>query len=279
MSRLQFRSIFISDVHLGTRDCRADYLLDFLDSTQSEHLYLVGDIFDLWSMRKSVHWTPVHSAIVQRVFDRAREGTEVVYVPGNHDAMCREFVGSDFQGVAVRLNSVHVTADGRRFFVSHGDEFDAMVRHSRLLRQIGDHAYYVLLFLNRVYNRFRRRFGQPYWSLSAYLKSRVNNAMQYVRKYEEAAAREADRMRFDGYICGHIHKAGMRRIDGVLYCNDGDWVEHCTALIEDFEGNLQIVHWADHKRVEVATRGEEIDDSIMPLPAPSMGMSAIERSV
>jgi UDP-2,3-diacylglucosamine pyrophosphatase LpxH len=278
MSRLQFRSIFVSDVHLGTRDCRADYLLDFLDSTQSQYLYLVGDIFDLWGMRRSVHWTAEHSAVVQRILDKAREGTRVIYVPGNHDEMCREFAGSDFQGVAVRLNATHTTADGRRFFVSHGDEFDGVVKHSPMLRQIGDRAYYALLFLNRCYNKIRRRFGRPYWSFSAYLKARVNNAVEYIRKYEQAAALEAERMRYDGYICGHIHKAGMRRIDGVLYCNDGDWVEHCTALVEDFEGNLQIVHWADHKHVEVATRGEQIDDSIVPLPVPSMGMSSIERS-
>jgi UDP-2,3-diacylglucosamine pyrophosphatase LpxH len=272
MGVLHYRSIFVSDVHLGTRDCRAEYLLDFLDSTQSEYLYLVGDIFDFWSMRRSVHWTAAHSAVVQKVLQKARGGTRVIYIPGNHDELCRDFAGTDFQGVQVRLSARHVTADGRRFHVSHGDEFDAVVRHNRWLHWIGDGAYTLLLRLNRGFNRLRRFLGRPYWSLSAYLKGRVNNAVKYVRRYEHAAAGAADHLQVDGYICGHIHKAGIRRINGVLYCNDGDWVEHCTALTEDFEGNLQIVHWADHKHVAVASRGEEIDDRIAPLPGVALGL-------
>ena len=268
MGTLHYRSIFISDVHLGTRDCRADYLLDFLESTDSKYLYLVGDIFDFWSMRSRVHWTAAQSAVLQRIFDKAARGTKVIYIPGNHDELCRDFAGTEFRGVSVRLNAIHTTAAGRRFFVSHGDEFDDVVKHNHLLKVVGDYAYYVLLFTNRWFNKLRRHFGRPYWSLSAYLKTRVGNAAAYIRKYEQAAAYEANRREFDGYICGHIHKAGIQHIDGVLYCNDGDWVEHCTALTEDFDGNLQIVHWADHKRVEIVSRGHEIDDNVVPLPEP-----------
>ena len=270
MGSLRYRSVFISDVHLGTRACRADYLLDFLESTESEYLYLVGDMFDFWNMRKSVHWPQSHTAVVQKVFDKATAGTKVMYIPGNHDELCRDFVGAQFNGVQVEMDAVHGTADGRRFFVSHGDEFDAAVKHNRLLKYIGDNAYCLLLFTNRWFNRLRRRFGRPYWSLSSYLKTRVNNAVKYIRKYERAAAHAATRMQYDGYICGHIHKAGIERIDDVLYCNDGDWVEHCTALVEDFEGNLQIVHWADLKRVEIVNRGEEVAAADVPLLVPGM---------
>lgn len=266
MGKLHYRSIFISDLHLGTRDCRAGYLLDFLDSTESRYLYLVGDIFDLWSMRQRVHWTPEHSAVVNKIFEKASRGTRVVYIPGNHDELCRDFAGMEFRGVAIRLNATHTTADGRRFFVSHGDEFDAAVKHNRLLKLVGDRAYYLLLAANRWFNALRRRLGRPYWSLSACLKTRVGKAAAYIRKYERAVAFEAGRREMDGYICGHIHKAGIERIDGRLYCNDGDWVEHCTALTEDFEGNLHLVHWADLKRVERVSRGAGIDDSVVPLP-------------
>ncbi len=266
MGRISYRSIFISDVHLGTRDCRVDYLLDFLRSTESEYLYLVGDIFDFWGMRKRVYWTSEQSAVIAEVFKKAAEGTRVTYIPGNHDALCREFVGSRFNGVAVRLDAVHTSADGRRFYISHGDEFDGVVRHNRLLRFIGDKAYGSLLYLNRKFNQFRRRFGRPYWSLSVYLKTRVKNANDYIREFERAAAHEARRHGCEGYIGGHIHKAGIEHIDGIVYCNDGDWVEHCTALAEDFEGNMHLLHWADLKRVQKVSRGEAVAVTDTPLP-------------
>lgn len=262
---LRYRSIFISDVHLGTRECRAEYLLDFLESTDCDRLYLVGDIFDLWSMRKSVYWNPDHSAVVQAVFDKARDGTEVIYIPGNHDELMRDFIGAEFSGVRLMRNAIHVTADGRRFFVSHGDEFDGLVKHNRVLKFIGDGAYNLLLAGNRRFNVLRRRLGYRYWSLSSYLKTRVNNAVQYIRKFEETAAQTARRENCDGYICGHIHKAGIESIDEVLYANTGDWVEHCTALVEDFHGRLQLLHWSDARRVEIVHGAEGVMAAGMPL--------------
>lgn len=260
MGTLRCRSVFISDVHLGTRECRADYLLDFLEHVRCERLYLVGDIFDLWSMRRCVYWTRVQTAVLQRIFHMAGNGTRVVYIPGNHDECLRDFAGGEFNGVQVRLNAEHVGADGRRFFVSHGDEFDAIVRHHPWLKAAGDGAYRFLLKGNRIYNAWRHRRGHDYWSLSAWLKTRLGNARQYIRKFEEAAAYEALCSGYDGYICGHIHKAGIERIHGVLYCNDGDWVEHCTTLVEDFTGALQLLHWSDHRRVEASD--DAVDESV-----------------
>lgn len=251
MAAIECRSIFISDVHLGTRECRAEYLLDFLESSLCDHLYLVGDIFDLWSMRRRVFWSAEHSAVIQALLDKAQSGTRVIYIPGNHDGALRVFAGTEFQGIRVRLEAEHLTADGRRFLVSHGDEFDALVRHNRLVKALGDGAYQMLLRLNRHYNRWRGYMGHPYWSLSAHVKNRVTRARRYMRRFEEAAAGEAVRRSYDGYICGHIHKAGIEPIQGVLYCNDGDWVEHCTALTEDYQGNLHLLHWSDHARTEV----------------------------
>lgn len=259
MSQLKFRSIFISDVHLGTKNCKAGYLLDFLQQSETDTLYLVGDIFDLWQMKKSVHWTPEQNAVLKEIFDNAESGTEVIYIPGNHDALLRDFVGTTFRGVKVRLNAEHTAADGRRFFVSHGDEFDSVVRHNKLLLFIGDHSYNALLRMNRWMNRYQQLRGKPYWSLSSWLKSRFNNAAHYIDKFETAAARAAGQRDFDGYICGHIHKAGIRKIDGALYCNDGDWVEHCTALTEDENGWLQLLHWSDHTRIEAISQGETIE--------------------
>jgi len=268
MGVLHYRSIFISDVHLGTRHCRANYLLDFLASTECEQLYLVGDIIDLWAMRRAIYWTAEHTAVVQAILDKARAGTRVIYIPGNHDEWLREFVGSCFHGVEIEPNATHTTADGRRFFVSHGDEFDALLRHEGLLHLVGDSAYGLLLAVNRWYNRLRRRLGRPYWSLSAYLKTRVGRAAEYMRRFERAAARETRRREADGYICGHIHKAGIERLDGVVYCNDGDWVEHCTGLVEDFDGSLHLLHWADHKRVEAVSAGQDVVPAGLPLLVP-----------
>ena len=266
MQPLEYRAIFISDIHLGTRDCRADYLLDFLRNTHAETLYLVGDVVDLWAMRRHVHWPPEHSAVLQAFLDKAKQGCRVVYIPGNHDETLREFVGVIFNGIEVRRDAVHVSGDGRRFFVSHGDEFDGIVRGNPLLHVVGDRFYGLLLWLNRQANGLRRRFGRPYWSLSSWIKSRVGGAKRYVRRFEQTAARAAAHERYDGYICGHIHKAGIERYGDTLYCNDGDWVEHCTALVEDHDGRLQLLHWADHKRVDRLHQGDEVVDAALPLP-------------
>jgi len=243
--RSRFRSIWISDVHLGTRGCKADHLLDFLQSTESANLYLVGDIVDGWQLKRSWYWPESHDQVVQALLRKARKGTRVVYVPGNHDEVFRRYCGVHFAGIEVRQDVVHVTADGRRLLVLHGDLFDNIVRYARWVALLGDVAYQLALELNTWYNVVRRKFGLRYWSLSAYLKHKVKNAVQFVADFEEAVADEAQRRGVDGVVCGHIHHAEMRELSGVLYCNDGDWVESCTALVEHHDGRLEILNWAE----------------------------------
>lgn len=241
----QYRTIWISDVHLGTRGCKAEFLLDFLKHTESETLYLVGDIIDGWRMRRSWYWAQSHNDVIQKILRKARKGTKVIYIPGNHDEALRDYDGILLGGIAVRSHHIHETADGRRLLIIHGDQFDGIVQYAKWLARLGDSAYNLCLVLNHWFNHFRRRIGYPYWSLSAYLKKRVKNAVEYISNYEEAIAREARRRGADGVVCGHIHQAEMRMIDGVLYCNDGDWVESCTALVESPSGRLDILRWTD----------------------------------
>ena len=246
---VRYRTIWISDIHLGTRGCKAEFLLSFLRATESEHLFLVGDIVDGWRLRRSWYWPQAHNDVVQKLLRKARKGTRVIYVPGNHDEALRDYVDNHFGGVEVVRDWVHTMADGRRFLVLHGDEFDGVVRYARWLAFLGDHAYTFALSLNHWFNAVRRRLGYPYWSLSAYLKDKVKNAVEFISRFENAVADEARRRGVDGVVCGHIHKAEIRDIEGITYCNDGDWVESCTALVETLEGKLEIVHWAaEHDR-------------------------------
>jgi len=240
-----YRTIWISDLHLGTRGCKAEFLLDFLRDTEAETIYLVGDIIDGWRLKKSWYWPQAHNDVIQKFLRKVRKGTRVVYVPGNHDEWLRDFTQLQFGGVEVVENAIHVTADGRRLLVLHGDVFDAVVLHARWLALLGDGAYTAALWVNRHFNTVRRRLGYPYWSLSAYLKRRVKNAMQYITSFGEAVVDEARRHGVEGVVCGHIHHAELREIGGILYCNSGDWVESCTALVEHFDGRLEILHWAD----------------------------------
>ncbi|UEM05361.1 UDP-2,3-diacylglucosamine diphosphatase [Skermanella rosea] len=244
-----YRSIWISDVHLGTRGCQADLLLDFLRCHESEYLYLVGDIVDGWRLKRSWYWPQAHNDVVQKLLRRARKGAKVFYIPGNHDEAFREYIGLNFGGVAVVEDAVHTTADGRRLLVIHGDQFDAVVKYAKWLAHLGDGAYTALLGINTWFNYVRRKLGFTYWSLSAYLKHRVKNAVEYIGDYEKALAEEARRRNVDGVICGHIHSAEMRPMEGVLYCNDGDWVESCTALVEHESGELEIINWAASRRL------------------------------
>jgi UDP-2,3-diacylglucosamine pyrophosphatase LpxH len=241
----RYRSIWISDIHLGTRGCKAEFLLDFLKHSESEFLYLVGDIIDCWRLRRSWYWHQSHNDVVQKLLRKARKGTKVIYVPGNHDEPWSDDTEMQFGGVTLLEEAIHVTADGQRFLVLHGDKFDGIVKYARWLAILGDRAYNLLLAVNHWYNLWRRRFGYPYWSLSAYLKRRVKDAVRYIDDFESAVAEEARRRGVDGVICGHIHKAEIRRFDSVLYCNDGDWVESCTALVEHPDGRLEILDWAD----------------------------------
>jgi len=245
-----YRAIFISDVHLGTRGCKASFLLDFLRHNEAEWIYLVGDIVDAWRLKRTWYWPESHNDIVQTLLRKAGSGTKVVYVPGNHDELLRGYLGHSFGQVRLVRETIHVTAAGRRLLVLHGDKFDAVVRHAHSLALLGDWAYTLCLSLNTWLNIARRRLGFGYWSLSAYLKNKVKNAVNYIDNFEQTVAAEARRQRVDGVVCGHIHKAEIRTVDGILYCNDGDWVESCTAAVEHLDGRLEIVHWAEVRNLD-----------------------------
>ena len=240
---LRYRAIWISDIHLGTAGCKAAFLIDFLKHTESDWLYLVGDIVDGWQLRKSWRWGQLHNDVVQKILRKARKGTHVVYVPGNHDEFARDYTDHAFGGIEIMREATHVTADGKRLWITHGDLFDGVVQHAKWLARLGDSLYTFVLVVNHWFNRLRERLGFPYWSLSQYLKHQVKNAVGFITAFEDVVAREAARRGFDGVVCGHIHKAAIRTIDGILYCNDGDWVESLTALVETYDGKLEIVEW------------------------------------
>ncbi len=239
----RYRTIWISDLHLGTRNSQAGAVLDLLRRCESETLYLVGDIVDGWALARAWHWPQAHNDVVQKLLRKVRKGTRVVYIPGNHDEFARAYIGHEFGGIAVRERTFHVTADGRQLLVLHGDEFDGVVRHARWLSLLGSHAYTLLLRLNRPVNRIRAAFDLPYWSLSATLKMKAKKAVQVVGDFEAAVVEAARRAEADGVVCGHIHCAEDRTIDGVRYLNCGDWVESCTALVEHLDGRLELLRW------------------------------------
>jgi UDP-2,3-diacylglucosamine pyrophosphatase LpxH len=239
----RYRTIWISDIHLGTKGCQADLLLDFIRHTESDTLYLVGDVIDGWRLKSSWYWPQSHNDVVQKLLRKARKGTKVVFVPGNHDEFARPFINHQFGGIDIKRNVIHETADGRRLLVMHGDELDPVVQSVRWLAYVGDWAYRFALVINVWYNWFRRRLGYNYWSLSAYLKYKVKNAVAHIGKFETSIAEYASKRGADGVVCGHIHHPEMREIRGVLYVNDGDWVESCTALVEHDDGRLELLRW------------------------------------
>jgi UDP-2,3-diacylglucosamine pyrophosphatase LpxH len=263
-STLRLRSVFISDVHLGFKGCRAEFLLDFLRRVECEQIYLVGDIIDLWSLRRAFYWPQAHNDVIRTILGKAKHGTRVVYVPGNHDRVFRDHDGLTLGNVEICLEAIHETADGRRFLVLHGDEFDSIVRASPLLESVGNHAYAAALRLNRYVNAVRQRLGYRYWSLAAFLKHKVKNAVKYIANFERALAVEARRRGVDGVICGHIHRAEITEIDGILYCNDGDWVESCTTLVEDFAGRLSLLRWTETAEVLTGTHALPLMDGAVP---------------
>jgi UDP-2,3-diacylglucosamine pyrophosphatase LpxH len=238
---IHVRTVWISDLHLGTPGCQAHALLDFLRDVNCETLYLVGDIIDGWQLRRSWYWPQAHNDVVQKILRKARKGTRVIFVPGNHDEFARRYVTHNFGGVEVMEDCIHVTADGKRLWITHGDLFDGVIQCARWLAYTGDVAYEFMLKLNRWFNRARARLGLPYWSLSRYVKLKVKRAVSYVGDFESAVAREARKRGVQGVVCGHIHHAEIRDIDGILYCNDGDWVESLTALVEYHDGRLEII--------------------------------------
>lgn len=240
----RWRTIWISDVHLGTRACRAEALLAFLRQNVSENLYLVGDIVDGWGIARSWYWNEEHNQVLKAILEKSSRGARVSYVTGNHDEFLRGYAGLMLGGIALKNEAVHETADGRRLLVTHGDHFDACVRNRRWLALLGDRAYEACQYLNVVLNAVRRPFGFEHWSLADYLKRRVKNAISYVGSFELAVAAEARRRGFDGVVCGHIHHPALRDIDGFLYGNTGDWVDSCTALVEDHAGRITLLSCA-----------------------------------
>ncbi len=238
-----YRTLWLSDIHLGTRACQAEALLDFLSKNTAETFYLVGDIFDGWALQKRWHWPEAHDRVAHHFLGEARRGARVVYIPGNHDEAARDYAGRSFGRVEVRLKDIHATAGGKRLLVMHGDEFDAVMGCAKWLAKLGSMAYGVALAANWVLNRMRRVLGFPYWSLSAFLKGKVKDAVRTINDFEHFLAQEARNHKADGIVCGHIHRAEMREIEGILYCNDGDWVESRTALCEHADGRLEIITW------------------------------------
>jgi UDP-2,3-diacylglucosamine pyrophosphatase LpxH len=260
----RWRTIFISDIHLGARACQADAFLDFLRHHESDAIYLIGDIVDFWSLRRSPVWLQSHNDVLQKLLRKARKGTKIVFIPGNHDDGVRGYCGMRFGAIEIRRDAVHKAADGRRYLVMHGDEFDVVVRYARWLAFLGDRAYEFLIQCNRPLNLVRRWFGFGYWSLAAYLKLRVKSAVNFIGEFEEAIAAEAKKRGADGVICGHIHHMADRTIDGVRYVNCGDWVESCSAIAEDYDGRLHQIRW------EV---GAAAPARAEPTPVPALGPS------
>ncbi len=248
-----YRSIFISDTHLGTRGARAEFLADFLRTVSAQNLFLVGDIIDGWRLRRSWFWDKHHDEVLRLILRAAREGANVVYVPGNHDEMMRKYVplGLEICGVKLQMEAEHTTADGKRLLITHGDHFDSVVRHAKILALLGDWAYTVALGVNRYFNHVRVWLGYPYWSLSAWLKLQVKEAVKAIDRFETALADDAQKRGFDGVVCGHIHHAEMRTVNGVLYLNDGDWVESCTALVEHHDGRLELIDWVARNKLSL----------------------------
>lgn len=240
------RSVFISDVHLGFPGCSADFLTQFLKQVHCENLYLVGDIIDFWYLRKKRYWPQTHSDVVRQVLSKAKHGVNVVFIPGNHDEVLRSYGDLDLGNIQIRDQVIHTTADGRRMLVLHGDQFDSVVRCSPILAKIGSHLYDLLLKLNVWINGVRKLFGRSYWSLAAFLKHKVKNAVQYISSFEEVVVREAAQQGVEGVICGHIHRAEITEMNGMTYMNCGDWVESCTALVEHQNGEIELVQWREN---------------------------------
>jgi UDP-2,3-diacylglucosamine pyrophosphatase LpxH len=239
------RALFISDLHLGTKACQAEAFIDFLRCHDAPRIYLIGDIVDFWRIKRGIYWPQAHNDVLQKLLRKVRKGTEIVFIPGNHDEAMRDYCGSKFGGIAFERNAVHVGADGRRYLIIHGDEFDVVVRYAKWLALFGDWSYMMALWANTHFNAVRRFFGMPYWSLSAYLKHKVKRAVNYIGEFEGALAAEARRHGAQGVICGHIHHAALHDFFGVRYVNTGDWVESCTGVVEHYDGALEVIRWAD----------------------------------
>jgi UDP-2,3-diacylglucosamine pyrophosphatase LpxH len=237
-----YRAAWISDAHLGTRGCNATALLDFLRETDFDTLYIVGDLIDIWSLRRAIYWPQQHNDVIQKILRKARKGTRVIYIPGNHDELIASFCGA-YGNIEIMEHAIHVTASGERVLIIHGHELDTVVQNVKWLAFAGDLGYQFLLSLNPLINFVRRRFGLGYWSLSAYAKRTVKDAVSFIGKFEAAVAHYAERYHVDGVLCGHIHSAAIREFGQVTYYNCGDWVESCTALVEGNDGMISLVNY------------------------------------
>lgn len=253
----KYRSVWISDVHLGSRDAQSELFHHFLNTIRCDHLYLVGDIIDVWALKKSFFWPKQYNEVLHKLLKRSRKGAKVYFIPGNHDEFFREFIGYSFGDIEIVDDLIHETADGRRFLVTHGDRFDAAVRGHPWMAKLGDWGYRRLVVINRVYNAVRRWFGKPYFSLSGAIKRKVKGAVKFLNNFEKILAAEAHRRNVDGVICGHIHQPAQRTAGDVEYCNTGDWIENCTALVENEDGSLELVWWHDVLN-EMAERPSDI---------------------
>jgi UDP-2,3-diacylglucosamine pyrophosphatase LpxH len=266
----QVRSIFLSDIHLGTRACQAHRLLDFLREHECQQLFLVGDIIDFWAMhRRGIYWSAHMNTVVQKVLKRARHGTQVIFVPGNHDEALREYVGSTFGDIVIHRDYVHTAADGRRYLLIHGDEFDVVTKYHKWLAVLGDHAYAFLVRVNMMLSWARRTLGIPgYWSLAGYAKRKVKKAVDFICDFEESVVRDVKQRSLDGVICGHIHAAALKSIDGVIYMNCGDWVDSCTAIVEHLDGRMELVQWGAAPPALPALLAQDAPHPVPP-PAPA----------
>lgn len=241
----RFRTLFISDVHLGSKAAKTDYLLDFLRANEAETIILVGDIVDGWRLKRSWYWPQACNDVVQKLLRKARKGSRIIYIPGNHDEFMRDFPGVHFGGIEVAQRHMHEGADGQKYLVLHGDEFDVVVRNARLLAHLGDWAYDMAILINIGLSGIRRRLGLPYWSFSAWAKLQVKHAVNFIGEFQRVVAEEARREKADGVICGHIHHAVIEDIGGVRYINTGDWVESCTAIAEHHDGTMELITWRE----------------------------------
>lgn len=248
MNIRKHKTIFLSDIHLGYKDCKAEFLLDFLDKNHAEQIYLIGDIVDLWALKRQFYWPASHNAVLSRLVELSRKGTQITYLPGNHDEDLKAYSEEKFNDIVVTKRTIHTTASGKQLLLLHGDDFDSDVCLSKFAAKLGDTLYDFLLFMNRHFNRIRRKFGYHYWSLASHIKSKVPKANEAIARYKHAALKEAKKLGLDGVVCGHIHHPEIEIKDDVMYCNDGDWIENCTALVESFTGDLAIIHWSEQSR-------------------------------
>lgn len=242
---MKYRTIWISDIHLGSKGCQSELLLNFLKNNDSEYLILVGDIIDLWALSRKSYWPASHNTIIQKILKKARHGTKVIYIPGNHDDPIREYANMTFGGIEIHTDYIHTLSTGKTIFCLHGDVYDIITQYSKWLSMVGDIGYTYLLWLNRVQNKIRRIFGKDHWSFSSFIKHKVKEAVNFIGNYEKTVANEAEKLQVDGILCGHIHHPEIKQIGNTIYYNTGDWVESCTALVEHENGNIELIKWTN----------------------------------